>query len=50
MESVASVELVYRGVRFDIDRWFGTSVRVSTDLGEVAIYGRAAESFSATVC
>lgn len=47
-ESAAPVELVYRGVRFDIDRVHAKSVRVSTDLGEVAAYERGAETFSAT--
>ncbi len=47
-DSVASVELVYRGVRFDIDRVSSRSVRVSSDLGDVAVYERGAESFSAT--
>lgn len=48
VENASSVELVYRGVRFDIDRVRGQWVRVSSDLGEVAAYERNAETFSAT--
>lgn len=47
-ESAAAVELVYRGVRFDIDRLHAKSIRVSTDRGDVATYERGAETFSAT--
>ncbi|MFZ5636674.1 MAG: PLxRFG domain-containing protein [Pseudomonadota bacterium] len=47
-ETVASVELVYRGVRFDINRSHGKSVHVSTERGDVAAYDRGAETFSAT--
>lgn len=47
-DSAASVELVYRGLRFDIDRVGSRSVRVSSDLGDVAVYERGAETFSAT--
>lgn len=48
VEDASSVELMYRGVRFDIDRVRGQWVRISSDLGEVAAYERGAETFSAT--
>jgi N12 class adenine-specific DNA methylase len=47
-EQAASVELVYRGVTFEIDRVLSQWVRVASDLGEVTAYERGAESFSAT--
>ncbi|WP_374295963.1 Eco57I restriction-modification methylase domain-containing protein, partial [Sphingomonas sp.] len=44
----SGIELVYRGVSFDIDRTHAQWVRVSTSLGEVTGYERGSETFSAT--
>lgn len=47
-EQAVPVDLVYRGVAFEIDRVHAQWVRVSSDLGEVTGYERGAEAFSAT--
>lgn len=47
-EQAVPVDLVYRGVAFEIDRVHAQWVRVSSDLGEVTAYERGAETFSAT--
>lgn len=47
-EAASAVELVYRGLTFEIDRVQAQWVRVSSDLGEVTSYERGAETFSAT--
>lgn len=44
----SGIELVYRGVSFDIDRVHVQWVRVATALGEVTGYERGSETFSAT--
>jgi N12 class adenine-specific DNA methylase len=47
-EQAVPVDLVYRGVAFEIDRVHAQWVRVSSGLGEVTGYERGAETFSAT--
>jgi N12 class adenine-specific DNA methylase len=47
-ERPAPVELIYRGVTFEMNRFFTKAVRVTSDLGEAAYYEDAAEAFSAT--
>lgn len=47
-EAAAPVDLVYRGVTFEIDRAGPQWVRIVSDLGEVSAYERGAETFSAT--
>lgn len=47
-EQAVPVDLVYRGVTFEIERAGAQWVRILSDLGEVSGYERGAETFSAT--